>query len=675
MRTSYSSAQKQQAASTGKEAEYRHYDTMRAWESFVEGGLVGAELEKTVRTEILASWTRCSSSGVSALAEATPRTVDENNVHRLRRQNRHLCEAARAAFERLAPHLSGTGAILILTDRDGTVIDVIGDSHTLDLGREIHLEVGGVWDEQVIGTNGIGTALRTGKPTYVHASEHFCQGIKSWTCVGVPIIDALDRSVIGVIDLSGPSSIHQPHNVALVVSTAREIELYLAQRQREEHTTLLEEFIGNPRRHDSNSVIVLLNSAGKVVFSRNTEQLELDGFGRFDTGTQLLDLYPDMSVRELEAALPPTLPTKDIDLIKAGGETQGVALIFHNQPASQSLRVSSAGIAIKPRAGIPEDDVRIVGECPAMQEAVEFAYRAAEMKVPVLIQGETGVGKEMFARLIHSHLSEQTIPYVVVNCATLSSDSIRSELFGHAADSLAGSSREDKLGKFEKANGGVLCLDEVGDMPLELQTYLLRTLEQRAIYRVGCDIRRPVDVQHIAMTSRNIREDIVNGRFRQDLFYRIGTININIPPLRERGQDLDQLVDYFNRKFSRKFAREVLTFDAGSIQALHQYHWPGNVRELRNIIERLCLLNQKSTVSASDLPAEITHSVSAGFLPNAEPSMSLNRTMDLDEIEAIAIQRTIDKEKGNLSKAAATLGISRPTLYRKIKAYGLNRNG
>ena len=641
----------------------------------MEGGLASADLEKTVRTEILASWARCSTSGVSALADASPQKVDDNNIHQLRRKNHHLCEAASIAFERLAPHLSGTGAILILTDRDGTVVDVVGDAQTLDLGREIHLEVGGVWDERVIGTNGIGTALRTGKPTYVHASEHFCQGIQSWTCVGVPIIDALDRSVIGVIDLSGPSSIHQPHNVALVVSTAREIELHLAQRQREEHTTLLEEFIGNPRRHDSNSVIVLLNSAGKVVFSRNTEQLELDGFGRFDTGTQLLDLYPDMSVRELEAALPPTLPTKDIDLIKAGGETQGVALIFHNQAASLPRRNSSAGISIKPRAGIPEDDVRIVGECPRMQEAIEFAYRAAEMKVPVLIQGETGVGKEMFARLIHSHLSSQSIPYVVVNCATLSSDSIRNELFGHAADAYAGAFREDKLGKFEKANGGVLCLDEVGDMPLELQTYLLRTLEQRAIYRVGCDIRRPIDVQHIAMTSRNIREDIVNGRFRQDLFYRIGTIVIEIPPLRERGEDLDLLIDYFNEKLSRKYGREALKFDASSINAFRQYHWPGNVRELRNIIERLCLLNQKSIVSASDLPAEIANPGSAGFSPNAEPSMSLHKTMDLDEIESIAIQRTIDKEKGNLSKAAATLGISRPTLYRKIKAYGLNRNG
>lgn len=647
---------------------------MSAWEGFVEGRLTSDDMEKKVRSEILASWTRCSTSGVSALAQASPQKVDGDSIELLRRKNRHLCEAARAAFERLAPHLSGTGAILILTDRVGTVIDVVGDSQTRDLGREIQLEVGGVWDERVIGTNGIGTALRTGKPTYVHASEHFCQGIKTWTCVGVPIIDALDRSVIGVIDLSGPSSIHQPHNVALVVSTAREIELHLAQQQREEHTTILEEFIGNPRRHDNNSVIVLLNSSGKVVFSRNTEGLQQNGFGSFDTGTKLLDLYPDMSVRDLEAALPPTLPTKDIDLIKAGGETQGVALIFHNEAAPVSARSSSAGITIKPRSDVQEEDVTIIGECGRMQEAIEFAHRAAEMKVPVLIQGETGVGKELFARLIHSHLSDTAVPYVVVNCATLSAELIRSELFGHAASSSLGASREDRLGKFEKANGGVLCLDEVGDMPLELQTYLLRTLEQRAIYRVGCDIRRPIDVQHIAMTSRNIREDIVNGRFRQDLFYRIGTIVIEVPPLRDRGQDIDRLIDYFNDKLCSKYDRDKLCFDTATLEALRHYRWPGNVRELRNIIERLCLLNRKPVVSVSDLPTEIAFPENARLGSDIQSGTVLNKPMDLDEIESIAIQRTIDLENGNLSKAAAALGISRPTLYRKIKAYGLNRN-
>lgn len=672
MRPSYYSIQSNKAFSHIPAVESRNRDTMHAWECFVEEGQANYDIEKTVRSEILASWTRSTNSGVSALSTATPQKFEDNDIYLLRRKNRYLREAAALAFERLTPHLSGTGAMLILTDQNGTVIEVIGDSQTLEAGREIQLEIGGVWDERVIGTNGIGTALSTGMPTYVHASEHFCQGIKAWTCVGVPIFDVLDRSVIGVVDLSGPSSIYHAHNVALVVATAREIESNLAQRQREEHTTLLEEFINNPKRHNSDNAIVLLNSSGKIVYSRNTEKLKIKGFSNFRTGTQLLDLYPNMSADELAAALPPTLPAKDIDLIKAGGKTQGVALFLRDQPDS-TPQPRYSGVFIKPRLGILEDEVEIVGESSKMKESIGFARRAAEMNLPVLIQGETGVGKELFARLIHSHLAEKTTPYVVVNCATMCADLIRRELFGYVTGSSAGGSREGKLGKFEQANTGVLCLDEIGDMPLELQTYLLRTLEQRAVYRVGCDIRRPIDVLPIAMSSRNLRNDILSGRFRQDLFYRIGTIVIDVPPLRERGHDIERLIEYFNQKLSNKYGRDMLKFDVATMSALQQYHWPGNVRELRNIIERLYLLIQKEFVSLSDLPDEIVK-------PNANSSLSVdnasaqkNRPMDLEEIESIAIQRSINLANGNLVKAALSLGISRPTLYRKIKHYGLDR--
>ncbi len=654
------------------EAENHDRDTMHAWECFVEHGHANKEIENTVRSEILASWARCSNSGVSALSKATPQKFSEDDVFVLRRKNRSLCEAASLAFKRLAPHLTGTGAILILTDNTGTVIEAMGDSQTLDAGREIQLEVGGVWNEQVIGTNGIGTALRTGSPTYVHASEHFCQGIKSWTCVGVPIIDALDRSVIGIVDLSGPSSIYRPHNVALVVATAREIELNLAQQQREEHTILLEKVIGNSKERYSNNAIVLLNSSGKIVFSQNTGNLAMNGFSDFSTGTQLIDLFPDMSVAELAAALPPALSAQDIDLIKANGKTQGVALVLNDQPDS-TPRKKHAGISLKPRLGVREDDVIIVGESPNLQRAIEFARRAAERKVAVLIQGETGVGKEMFARLIHSHSTNKATPYVVVDCATISPELIRRELFGQVADAFKDASHEDKLGKFEQANGGVLCLDEIGDMPPELQPYLLRTLEQRAVYRVGCNIRRSIDVQFIAMSSRNLRKDVQSGRFRQDLFSRINTIIIDLPPLRERGQDLGLLIDYFNDKLSNKYGRKPLVFDTAAMSALKKYQWPGNVRELRSTIERLCLLNQTEIISESDLLDEIASPSSNSCLHHHAESLHDTRPMDLEEIESIAVQRSIDVASGNLTKAAASLGISRPTLYRKIKQYGLKR--
>ncbi|MDU9004462.1 sigma-54-dependent Fis family transcriptional regulator [Sedimentitalea todarodis] len=672
MRTTYFDAMnRMNRRKSSSEAERISHATTRAWEKYVERGRADEEIEQSVRSEILESWARCTDSGISALAVATPQKIGEEDVSVLRRKNRSLCQAARAAFERLAPHLTDSGAILILTDQTGTVIDAIGDPQTLELGQEIQLEIGGVWDEAVIGTNGIGTALRTGKPTYVHASEHFCQGIQSWTCAGVPVFDPLDRSIIGVVDLSGPPDIFQPHNVALVVAAAREIEIALAEQQRQERTTLLEAYIDLPRTHDSDEAIVLLNSSGRIVFSRNTDKASDQSRDNLPIGRQLLNLSSGMTDGDLAAALPPNLAATVIDILKSGNEVQGAALILPGKAPSLT-RPKLKGVTIKPRAGVEESEIVIIGECPKMLEAIEFARRAAMANVTVLVQGETGVGKELFARLIHSHHTKEDVPYVAVNCAAISGELIGGELFGHVAGAFTGALREGKSGKFEQANGGVLCLDEIGDMPPELQTYLLRTLEQRAVYRIGCNKRRPIDVQLIAMTNRNLRQDIEAGRFRRDLFYRIGTIVIDVPPLRERGRDIDQLVQHFNFTLSTKFERGILEFSPEAMAALRTYRWPGNVRELRNTIERLCLLHGDGAVGLSDLPDEICNPQSSDFLFGGTPAAATGQ-MDLDGIESVAIQRAIGRENGNLTKVALTLGISRPTLYRKIRQYNLDR--
>lgn len=407
------------------------------------------------------------------------------------------------------------------------------------------------------------------------------------------------------------------------------------------------------------------------MFSRNTENALEQGTGDLPIGKKLLSWSPGITDGDLVAALPTALAKTEIDLLKFGGKVQGAALILPELSAPQSPTVSK-GISVKPRHGVDEEEFTILGDCPKMLEAVEFARRAAKANVTVLVQGETGVGKELFARLIHSYHSDRKTPYVAVNCAAISGELIGGELFGHVAGAFTGALREGKEGKFEQANGGVLCLDEIGDMPPELQTYLLRTLEQRAVYRIGCDKRRPLDVQLVAMTNRNLRHDIEDGRFRRDLFYRIGTIVIDVPPLRERGSDINLLVDHFNNLLSKKFDQAPLIFDPSAITALRAYQWPGNVRELRNLVERLCLLHSGGPVTSDGLPDEITQPESSDFLFANSQSVTTGK-MDLSNIESIAIQRAIEQEKGNLSKVALSLGVSRPTLYRKIREYNLDR--
>ncbi|APZ53169.1 sigma-54-dependent Fis family transcriptional regulator [Salipiger abyssi] len=674
-RTSYFQRQHKPGGSSSPDpaiAEYREDQTRQAWEDIVSGQALADPEASPVRSEIAQSWQRSLNLGVDAKKQHSRKIEAEDDLHRLRRRNACLRRAARAAFSRLAPHLAEANAILILTDKDGVIIDAIGDHSVLDEGQEIHLEIGGIWNEDAIGTNGIGTALKTGKPTYVHAAEHFCQGVQSWTCAGVPIFDPFDRSVIGVVDLSGPPAIFRRHNIALVVAAAREIEIALAEQQREERTVLLEAFLNSDVSRPGNGVL-LLDKVGRILYRRGLDaRLHLPR-PELAVGKQLLTLSAGMSDGDIAAALPPEIEADGIERLEYEGRLRGAALFLKPSPSPSPRVRQEETVRITPRPNVQEDEIVIIGNAPKMLESIELAERAATAGVTVLIQGETGTGKELFARLVHSRLTRKDAAYVTVNCAAISKELIGAELFGHVEGAFTGALRGGKAGKFEQADGGVLCLDEIGDMPLELQPYLLRALEQRAVYRIGDSARRPVNVQLVAMTNRNLRDDVETGRFRRDLFYRIGIVAIEVPPLRERGTDVLALLEHFNLAFGQRFDNAPLRFSPQVLDRLQRYRWPGNVRELRNLVERLHLLKTTGEVGLTDLPGEILETPDGlGFSVSGFDSG--DSAVNLENVEAMAIRRAMAAEKGNLTRVAARLGISRPTLYRKIKQYGIPRD-
>src|SRR6056297_146626 len=669
-RTSYFSPASRSGPLRTASPEYSEGQTREAWESYVTGRSKEQQEAWPVRDEIVQSWQRSMNMGVDAAKRHSRKIESEDDLHQLRRRNLSLRRAAKYALARLEPHLADAKAVLILTDKDGVIIDAIGDPSVLDEGQNIHLEIGGIWNEDAIGTNGIGTALKTGKPTYVHAAEHFCQGVQAWTCAGAPIFDPFDRSVIGVIDLSGPPGIFRRHNVALVMAAAREIEIALAEQQHEERTLLLEAFLNSNNDRHGNSVL-LLDKVGRILFRRGLDDRIYQSRPELAVGKHLLSLSANMNDCDIRAALPPELETEGIERLEFGGRLRGAALFLKQNRDAPPAHMERA-VRIKPRANVDEEEIVIVGAAPKMLEALELAKRAAAADVTVLIQGETGVGKEQFARLVHSRLPRKDAPYVTVNCAAISKDLIGAELFGHVEGAFTGAVRGGKAGKFEQANGGVLCLDEIGDMPIELQPYLLRALEQRAVYRIGDSERRSVDVQLVAMTNRNLRNDVEAGRFRRDLFYRIGIVVIDVPPLRERAGDIPLLLRHFNEVFAKRFAREPLHFSPDLLERLCAYRWPGNVRELRNMVERLFLLKADTKVHASDLPEEIFEPADGfGLVTCIEiPDVGVN----LESVEAMTIRRAMQVENGNLTRVAEKLGISRPTLYRKIKQYDIPRS-
>lgn len=650
-------------------SSYSDDETRDAWERFVSSPGEGGEEPAKVREEILDSWRRSMDQGVDAGRQSTVKVYDETQLHLRRERNNALRKAASAAFKRLEPHLKEAKTVLILADDQGVIIDAIGDRHVLDEGQEIHLELGGDWSERAIGTNGIGTALKTGRPSYVHASEHFAEGVQSWTCAGAPILDPFSRTVIGVVDLSGPPQIFRQHNVALVMAAAREIEIALAEQKQVERTQLLEAFLMSDYSRGQNGV-VLVDQSGRVLFRRGLGDEVLRGAVELSVGHKLLPKLEGLSDQDIPKLLPLSVEAEGVERLKLEGVDRGAALFLKDRGGGKSK--GGEAYTIKPRANVAEAQIHIVGSSPKMADAIGLAERAALANVSVLIHGETGVGKELFARLVHSRLPNDKAPYVPVNCAAISSDLIGAELFGYTDGAFTGAARGGRAGKFEQADKGVLCLDEIGDMPIELQPYLLRALEQRAIYRMGDNTRRPVDVRLVAMTNRDLRQEIEKGQFRRDLFYRIGVMTIQVPPLRERGKDIVELLEHFSRHYAEEADRPPMRFADKVIELLLRYQWPGNVRELRNVVQRFYLVKSDSFVTERDLPPEILEEFEDGEEDSLEHILG-GHSGDLESIEASAIRRTIVAEGGNLTRVAQVLGISRPTLYRKMKRYHIRK--
>lgn len=633
----------------------------RAWERH-QGG-VPVQDAPGLRTLIHKSWERSTSAGINPQFGEAPSVA---NADRLKAANRALCQAARGSLDKIGRMLHGAEAMLILTDGDGLVIEAIGDPKTIAAGRKINLHVGAMWNEHSVGTNGIGTALWAGEPLFVHGGEHYVESLKDWSCAAAPIRDPVDQSVIGAVDLSGLTKIFRHHNTAFAAAAAGEIQAALAQAVNEERIRLLEALIEQVPHTGSEDGVLIIDRQGRVLHRHGFERLFLSDGTEMDAriGQRILTLNGDNSPDAVAAALPATLGLRGVSALQIDGEVRGSALVLD---CSRKPRRPSAPSVPLP-SSCPIQGSGIVARCPAMLEAIDLARRVARVNAPVLVQGETGTGKELFARLIHvENAGPRETPFVAINCGAISRELFGGELFGHVDGAFTGAVKDGKAGKLEQANGGVFCLDEIGEMPLEIQPYLLRVLEERVIYRIGDSRARPFDARLVALTNRDLRAEAEAGRFRLDLYYRIGAVTVHVPPLRERGEDVLLLLDHFNRRIAAEMGLELLRFSSDVSDLLSRYSWPGNVRELRNLVQRLHPLSRHRDIGVSDLPPEINadRRPATAAAPDAQ-----GRLKDAEKTE---ILRAIAEHQGNLSRVAEDLGITRPTLYRKLRIYNIQR--
>lgn len=316
----------------------------------------------------------------------------------------------------------------------------------------------------------------------------------------------------------------------------------------------------------------------------------------------------------------------------------------------------------------------IIGSSPGITAARNLARRAARGCSNILLLGETGVGKEVFARAIHDAGSRAHGPFVVVNCAAVPESLMESELFGYEEGAFTGALKNGKPGKFEQASGGTIFLDEIGDMPLMLQAKVLRVIQERVIERLGGIKEVPVDARLIAATNNNLRQMVATGEFREDLYYRLDVVTITIPPLRERKQDMPELVDCFLRKLNKVCHTSVTGVHPAVMDAFLNYHWPGNLRELENVLERALNLTDGNEIRPEDIPVYFWEAVGSrlddprGFRgPGLDESLAAH--------ERAILVATLRAAGNNRTKAARMLNISRSGLYKKLRRHGISSKG
>jgi two-component system, NtrC family, response regulator AtoC len=338
------------------------------------------------------------------------------------------------------------------------------------------------------------------------------------------------------------------------------------------------------------------------------------------------------------------------------------------------LREVFAGDEVVPLdSGVPDEDDEdaAIGASPAMLDVFRMVGRVAGSPATVLILGQSGTGKELVAKAIHRNSPRAPGPFVAINCAAIPENLLESELFGHEKGAFTGAITR-KIGRFERAHGGTLFLDEIGDMSLPLQSKILRALQEREIERVGGEGRIPVDVRVVAATNRDLRAAIADGTFREDLYFRLAVVTLNLPRLADRGADLDLLVRHFVARYAARYGRSIRGISRPVLEVLHRHPWPGNVRELKNVLERAVLMAHGTVLLPEHLPLDQMRTpAEAEAAADGSPLPGYTPELRMEEVERLHIREVLRLVRGHLGRASEVLGVHRNTLTRKIREYGL----
>lgn len=626
-----------------------------AWRDFTAGRPVAAS---AARRLVLESWARCRSYGIEPQNRRAPHVGAGKPFEDLLDANAELLVAANHTWEVLSESLAASDSVFVVADPRGVLLDVRGNDELVEAAEREHVGPGYDWSETASGTNAIGTALILDKPTIVRSSEHYCVAAKIWDCAASPVHDLSDGTLLGILDVTSIGDLSDSHTLSLAVTAAHQIEHTLHSQELARSVQLLNWYRAADARWRKHPAMLIDRKGRVITTSASAHDYAATQFEISTAGPRVC-ADTEFVIQDVVRYVPPA------DVRPAGPRDRwyGGVVIIDQSRTSRPRRHA-------PRDGINPAFARITTNNPALIELMRRAERMARANSPILLTGETGSGKELFARAIHESSNVAGGPFVAVNSGTLSKELAASELLGYEAGAFTGALGKGRRGKFEEADGGTLFLDEIGELPFDVQVHLLRVLQDYVVVRIGGNCERQVKVRIIAATNRDLESEAEAERFRMDLYYRLKVLNLVLPPLRQRRDDIPLLVDTFLRRLQGTYGLGNKTVSADLLNALDAHPWPGNVRELHGLVESLYILSDRPVLTIADLPEDFTRPGDAASAPRRAPGHSL----PLVDIERESILKELAEHGHNMSAVARRLGISRSTLYRKMKLYGLSRD-
>lgn len=625
-----------------------------------------------VRPEIVESWIRSYENGLDPCHYSYPPIMDTNLFEELLRKKAFLIQAANPYIHQLENMLSNVECYIFLSDEQGVILNIV---QALDTNG-FQLAPGTIWTEETIGTCSHGMCILLKSPIQLCGLEHFCHIFENISCSSAPVFDE-NGNLEGTLTIASPNLHNQNSQtlgLAVTMALAIQKEFQLSVRNELFTATLA----------TTDDIMLFVDKHGKITGSNAVAHRIFEPLVAKLVGSQIKDIIGDQPF--IKSVIESGNPISSIDLpIKKlkrklfltsiqpvknhDGKNVGCILNIREADPTKKIGKSASGSVIK----FTFDN--IIGTSPQSLKLISMAKKFSQFNSSILIQGESGTGKDVYAQAIHFE-SRPDGPYIAVNCAAIPRNLIESELFGYEGGAFTGAERQGKPGKIELANGGTLFLDEIADMPLDLQPVLLRVLEDKMIMHVGGSRYIPVDFRLITATNKNLLDLVEKNQFREDLYYRISAFKIGIPPLRERGSDIFQLIEHFINIYSRVQGLSEPNLSNAAKYILLQYNWPGNVRQLQNVISYAVCMSNEGIIRPEHLPEEILNYHPTPDSAKNQIQIDLlsvdsvaENILSMKDIEKIAIKKALDDSKNHIRGAAKVLGLSKSTLYRKIKEY------